>query len=182
MEIKIKDKPSNEFYDEFLYITTNYKKIIKYPDRKVDLLTKSIRTQIIIIIVGLLFEIMFYFITNKDHIYLYLAVILAVTLFIYIVYYFTLKKRINIYRDSDHDDRIVIDKKGITLKKKNQDVSLGFDAIDKIVINKYSIVVIPKDLSLVFLGIPADYKDDVIDGIKENHRFKLLVDNTDLYK
>ncbi len=181
MEIKIKDKPSNEFYDEFLYVTTNYKKIIKVPDTRVNLLTKSIRNQIMIIIAGILFEVLFYFIT-KDNIYLYLALILAVTLFIYVVYYFGIKKRINVFRDSDHDNKVVIDKKGVTLKRKDQDVSLGYDAINMIIINKYSIVVVPKDLSLVFLGIPSEYKDELIEGIKENHRFKLLVDNTELYK
>ena len=181
MEIKIKDTPRNEFYDEFLYITTNYKKIIKVPDTRVNLLTKSIRNQIIIIVVGLLFEILFYFIT-KDNIYLYLALILAVTLFIYVVYYFGIKKRIYVFRDSDHDNKVLIDKKGVTLKREEQDVSLSYDAINMIIINKYSIVVIPKDLSLVFLGIPSEYKNDLITGIKENHRFKLLVDNTELYK
>ena len=181
MEIKIKDTPKNEFYDEFLYITTNYKKIIKVPDTRVNLLTKSIRNQIVLITIFLLLEVLFYFIT-KDNIYLYLALILAVTLFIYVVYYFGIKKRIYVFRDSDHDNKVVIDKKGVTLKRKDQDVSLGYDAINMIIINNYSIVVVPKDLSLVFLGIPSEYKDELIEGIKENHRFKLLVDNIELYK
>ena len=182
MEIKIKEKPCDEFYDEFLYITTNYKKISKVHDAKVKLLTKSIINNIIIIFIGMLFEISFYFISSKDVIYLYLAGMILFLLIVHIIYYFNVKKRIKIFRKSDDDSKIVVDNKGVSLKKKNQDVSLLYDAIDMIVINKYSIVVFPKDLGLVFLGIPVTYKDDFVKGIKDNHKFSLLVDNSDRYK
>lgn len=181
MEIKIKEKPSDLFYDEFLYITSNYKKVIKAPDTKVKLLTKSITDNCIIIFIGLVFEIIFYVIA-KDKMYLYLAGILLFMLFIHAVYYVSVKKRIKIFRESDYDSKIIVDNKGISLKKKDQNVSLTYDAINMIVINKYSIVVFPKDLSLVFLGIPVDYKEDFIQAIKDNHKYKLLVNNEEEYK
>ena len=60
-------------------------------------------------------------------------------------------------------------------------VKLPWEAIEHIIINKYSICVLPKNFSAILIGIEIGAKDDVYKSLKKYKKLDLLVDNSNRY-
>ena len=61
-------------------------------------------------------------------------------------------------------------------------VKLPWEVIEYIIINKYSICVLPKNFSAILIGIEISAKDEVYKALKKYKKLNLLVDNSDKYK
>lgn len=60
-------------------------------------------------------------------------------------------------------------------------VKLPWKSIEYIIINKYSICVLPKNFSAILIGIEIGSKDDVYQSLKKYKKLDLLVDNSSRY-
>ena len=77
---------------------------------------------------------------------------------------------------------IKIDEDGIEDIYENKiSTKLYWDYIDYIIINKYSICVIPKSSYSILIGIEISSKDEVIECLKKYKKIDLLIDNTEIY-
>lgn len=77
------------------------------------------------------------------------------------------------------DNRVlIIDKEKIVIEKEKQvTYSVCWDSIKSVCIGKYSIVFIPKEKDISLIGIPIEYKDEIIEALDESGKKDLLVDS-----
>ena len=82
-----------------------------------------------------------------------------------------------------HNNSIItIDETGIENKEENQTSSkLYWDAIEYIIINKYSICVLPKNFAHFAIYIEIHAKNNVYKTLKKFNKLNLLIDNSDKY-
>ena len=73
MKLEIKEKPTKNFYNEILYVQTNYKKILKNPSKKVKKLTTSILLYLLTSIIAILISLYFYMQDKPHNIFQYYA-------------------------------------------------------------------------------------------------------------
>ena len=77
---------------------------------------------------------------------------------------------------------IKIDEDGIEDIYENKiSTKLYWDYIEHIIINKYSICVVPKSSYSILIGTDISNKDDMIKALKKYKKIDLLIDNTEIY-
>ena len=177
MKIEIKGNQNSKFYDEFLFVAGNYKKIKEKPNKKARLLTSDTERIYTFIIVFFVLFILAYF-KYKDVLYLFVISALFLLSIFVIGYYNAIKKRIKLYLNTETSQTLNITEKGLELKQKNQDIKINWSSVECIVINKYSICVLPKKPTELLLSLSTDYKKDFIKGLEKYKKEKLIIDNT----
>ena len=180
MKIEIKDRGQKEYYDEFLYVSTNMSRIKNNPYMKVGSATKiALIYSIISFICGILFSLIYYF--NRSTLYLIVLILFGILFIFSLFYIFLINKTIKGYLNSEGIIDFIINEDGIEISKDDYKVNEKWDDIELIVINKYSICFIPKYPSKLLISISNDYKKDVVKGLKEVKKNSLIVDNIESY-
>ena len=82
----------------------------------------------------------------------------------YIIYY---KEKVN-------------NEEGIKYLDDQKRISVNWSNILKIIINKYSICVLPKDTNIL-ISIYNGYFEELLQGLKKYHKEDLIIDNRHLY-
>ncbi len=79
-----------------------------------------------------------------------------------------------------HNNSIItIDETGIENKEENEISSkLYWDAIEYIIINKYSICILPKNFAHFAIYIEINAKNNVYKALKKFNKLDLLIDNS----
>ena len=82
-----------------------------------------------------------------------------------------------------NDSLITIDETGIENKEENKTVSkLYWDAIEYIIVNKYSISVLPKNFAHFAIFIEISSKKEVLKALEKYSKANILIDNSNKYK
>ncbi len=176
MKIEIKKKPKKEFYDEFLYVTGNYKKIKDNPYKKVRLLTKETKKIYSFIMVFFALFILAY-LRYGDKLYLFVIAALFLLSIFVIGYYSAIKKSIKLYLNNDIKQTINITDKGIELTGNSKTIKINWKSIAYIIINEYSICILPKKQTEIMIALSTDYKKEFLKGIKKYKKEDLVIDN-----
>ena len=180
LKIKVDERGSREFYEEFYYVVANYAKIKKHPEKKaVSILKNNI---VYFITTGLLIVILYlFYILESDYFCFTVATVLLFALVVYLRMDRTIRKAINELMSYKGTVEITMAKGKINYKDANKEINYGFDQVSSIVINKYSICIIPKQINLVLIAIPTDYKEEIVKFLEEEKLDDLLVDNSSKY-
>lgn len=174
MTFTSKEKDNKKYYEEFMYISSSYYIFKKRPKTKVHSLVNVYMLDIILFVIMFLILL---FIPNIS----YVSAIPFTMIFIYSYLLVEAKYRLREclkYGDST----IKIDEVGIeNVSDDKMTVKLPWEAIERIIINKYSICVLPKNFSAILIGIEISSKDDVYKALKKYKKLDLLVDNSNRY-
>lgn len=83
-----------------------------------------------------------------------------------------------------HNNSIItIDETGIENKEENETSSkLYWDAIEYIIVNKYSISVLPKNFAHFAIFIEISSKKEVLKALEKYSKANILIDNSNKYK
>ena len=174
MTIVSKEKDNKKYYEEFMYIASNYYIFKKRPKTKVHSLINMYKFYVITF---LILSIAFLFIPQ----FYELSALLCAFFAFYLYLYFESKYRLREYLKYG-DSLIKIDEEGIeNICDNKMTVKLPWDAIELIIINKYTICVLPRNFSAVLIGIEIGAKDDICTALKNYKKLNLLVDNSDKY-
>lgn len=174
MTIESKEKGNKKYYEEIMYISSNYYIFKKRPKTKVHSLINVYRLDIILLFIMFIILLFIPIIS-------YLSAIPFTMLFIYAYLLVEAKYRLREYLKSG-DSIIKIAEDGIeNVCDDKMTVKLPWEAIEHIIINKYSICVLPKNFSAILIGIEISAKDDVYKAIKKYKKLDLLVDNSNRY-
>ena len=94
------------------------------------------------------------------------------------------KNYINTFVKKAKQEIIEINDIGILNDDGNMKIQINWDSIQVIVINKYTISIIPKNevLNNIIISLSTKYKKEFIKGLKKYNKEFLLVDNSDRYK
>ena len=181
MRLEIKENAKKEYYDEFLYIVFRHRKIRRCPRKKACQLSKYLMCYNIICIISIILFVLFY-IDTKRPIFLFLDGMLTIIFMFLVVYYMIVKKRLEMYLQNKGVKTIEFNEVGIEYIDDDKNIRIKWEDIKHIIINKYTITIIPKTILNGFTSIDVKYKDEVINTLKKYDKEKLLVDNTSFYR
>ena len=169
------EKGNKKYYEEIMYISSNYYIFKKRPKTKTHSLVK------VFIFYIILFSLIFLsclFIPN-------LYVISAIALTILIIYiYLLVETKYKLREFIKHNDSLItIDETGIENKEENKTVSkLYWNAIEYIIVNKNSISILPKNFAHFAIFIEISSKKEVLKTLEKYNQTNLLIDNSNKYK
>ena len=184
MKIKVKysdKKMSKNYFDENLYVVLNFKKIIKNPKKKVKKYSSVFLFNYLI----LLFFLIISFICQINSLNFEFTLLISSITVVYIIYSLLMYKNyINTFVKKAKQEIIEINDIGILNDDGNMKIQINWDSIQVIVINKYTISVIPKNevLNNIIISISTKYKNEFIKELKKYNKEFLLVDNSARYK
>lgn len=175
MTFNSNEKGNKKYYEEIMYISSNYYIFKKRPKTKVHSLINVYRLDIILLFIMF---IVLLFIPSIS----YLSAIPFTMLFIYAYLLVEAKYRLREYLKSS-DSIIKIAEDGIENVCDNKlSIKLPWEAIEYIIINKYSICVLPKNFSSVFIFAEINTKAEIYKSLKKYKKLDLLIDNSNQYK
>ncbi|HIS87336.1 MAG TPA: hypothetical protein IAB49_04310 [Candidatus Caccenecus avistercoris] len=171
MTFNSNEKGNKKYYEEIMYISSNYYIFKKRPKTKTHSLVKVFLLYII------LFLLIFIFCLFIPNLYI-LSVIAFIILVIYI--YLLVETKYKLREFMKHNNSIItIDETGIENKEENEISSkLYWDAIEYIIINKYSICILPKNFAHFAIYIEINAKNNVYKALKKFNKLDLLIDNS----
>ena len=181
MRIEVKEVGKKEYYDEFLYIFSKYKKFKKNPRRKAYQFTKYLLVYNIICFLTMLIFVLFYIYYN-DPFFLFLTGMLTVTLMIAIIYQVIYTKRINMFLNNKGVKTVDINEDGIEYIDDDKNIRVKWEDVKYVIISKYSICILPKTIMQGFTSISVKYKKELIECLNKYKKENLLVDNSSFYK
>lgn len=173
MIIKSREKENKKFFDEFYYIALNCGSFRKHPNKKARSATQYLVFLAILFFVS---SIALMFVPELELISFMLFII-----FFYLVIILIIIKR-HTKITLNESVYIKIDEDGIeTIYENKISTKLYWNYIEHIIINKYSICVVPKSNYSILIGIEISSKDEVIECLKKYKKIDLLIDNTEIY-
>ena len=167
MIIKSKEKKNKKYYDEIMYIASNYYVFKKNPKAKPHPLTQLF---FIYLIIFVCFGIVCFLIP---------ALVVFIPMFFlliafYLYYYIEAKYRLREYLKND-DSVIKIDEEGIESTYPGKVSSkLYWDSIEHIMINKHSISILPYQFSSIMIFIEIGSKDEFLKALKKYNKLGLI--------
>ena len=168
MKIKITEKGKYEFYKEVVNITQQYRSLIKKPEQKIKDNIKSLEKLTyadIAIVAFLVIDIIMFGFDSSSIITLIFSILIIITGYFYTS---NLKKQVNKMYESAGNREVVIDKKGIKYVNPDvQTISIAWDNIAFIKLGEYTIAFIPKDNTGILICLQIDYKDQILEEIKD---------------
>ena len=176
MKIEIKEREKNSYYDELLYITSNYKKIFDNPKKKVHPLSlEAIALGLLSISVLIMFIILYK--NNSDRVFLFGQYIFTLLTVLSVIYYFLIRKRISSLKNVKGIITISLEEEFVKFLSKKTRYKVGWKDIKYVLINKKSICFIPKKSGMILISLSTKYKDKVINRVNELDKSKLIIDN-----
>lgn len=175
MTFKNIEKGNKKYYEEIMYISSNYYIFKKRPRTKTHSLIKAFILYILLFLI-LLFS--FSFIPN-------MMIMIGVCLTCVIVYtYLLIETNYKLREFMKHNNSLIkIDETGIEKKEENITSSkLYWKAIEYIIINKHSICVLSKNFAHFAIFIEISSKEEVLKALEKYNKTNLLIDNSNKYK
>lgn len=181
MELLLNNNENSKYYDEVLYIQSNYKKIVKNPKIKAKSLSNYalLLTTIplcLLIIFGILFLL-----DKNFTLYLYADIFFAIITVIGIFYYILIKNTISKLKNEENSKKLIIEKEYVEIIISDVKTRLNISDILYIIINKYSICFIPKLSRNKIIAVNVTYKNEIINEFKKINEDNLIIDNANLY-
>ena len=178
MKLTIDKRGKKEYYDEFLYITNTANRLLKKPTRKAHRLTKKLLFQLIIYtLLTCLYS--YCYAIYKDIFFLIVVTAILTYIIVLSAYLMSVNVRIKRLMSNKQIIEFEINKEGIFYKTDESELHLTWDNTKYIIINKYSITFLPKEIKLFILSTSTDYKKEVLAAIKKyNHEDLIIVNNT----
>ena len=172
MKIEIKKPGDSKYYEEYLYLATNYNRVKNSDNKKTGGLMLS---SIVYSVIGLLAFALFLILYLKDNrvIFLVAAVVFALVLILGLFTIFVVNNRINLLKKSFNKTTFEIDKDKVSIGK---DATLKWKDIECIAFNKNTIVFFPKE-GTNFLCTRIEYKDEIVKELKKLKMDDLIIDN-----
>ena len=174
MKIDIDNPGTKDYYDEFLFIVNNRKKICSNLNIKVYKLSYvAYRYLAISFIIFLIF--LFWYLRSNKVLHLFITILFLFLIILSIIYLFLIKKRINKLLNSFSKTEFAIENECVFVESNEQKYKLKFDEIKGIIMGNYTLSFIPKDIKKQFITTRIEYKDEIIKALKKYNKDKLII-------
>ena len=194
MNIKLEnlEKDYEERQDEFISTITSRKRLIENPKYKIKYYKKRYKNNLLLSGIYLLTILILYvpFILSRKesliegiNLWVFILWLIILVLFILILinshrYNKNLKEKKNA-RTKDKKV-LVIDKDKVELQSKNeQSISINWNNIEMVLLNRYGILFLTKNDNTISIGIPIWYKEEVIDILKKYKKDNLIINKVE---
>lgn len=182
MKIEINEKLDKNFFKEFVNIADNYRNIKKNPNKKVIFNIKKL-TNLLIVELFLSIIYIYDYINTQSTFSVVMLVIVVFSIFIWFIYIILVNKRIKDLMKNDVQKSLVeIEETSIKLIREGMnDVEVDWESIDFILINKYTICLVPKKINTLMIALPISKKKEILKEVKDCKKEYLIIDNEKLY-
>lgn len=181
MKITIKNGCSKECLEEAYFITLFKKLIRKNPRKKARRIT-SYSLRFIYFWIFMIFTYYWFYTIIGSIVFIYVVGIFSLELLLYLINYSNAKKIIKLQLEEPNKEELIhINKEGIDYFSKNINIKYTWNELQYVIINKYSIFIIPKSPFNTFIFFSTDIKETIIKALEKYDRKYLLVDNSNKY-
>lgn len=177
MRLEITERGPREFYDEIMYIASNFRKYRGRPEKRTRSQLKTLTGYCVLTILVIAVFLFEYFV-DRGGVFLLLAGMMLVCLIYFIALIIGTRKRIDIMMNEPGTKIIDIDERGVRYEAENQTLQTKWDDITNVIINKHSIVFMPRTEIQLMVSIYAKYKEQVLQAVEAAGHMDLVVDNT----
>jgi len=176
MKIEMTKAGSRGFCDEVTYIRTNYVRVHSNPGRPAKTMTNYMAIRIIgFFIVALV--ALYLAVSTKDPIYIAVTIAMAIAVVAVFLSYSGSRKKVYEMMDDDSTKTLEMTEDGVSYKDGKTSLSYNWEDISCVALNKRSITFFPVKRAMEPFFIDTEYKDQVIQGLKEAEHGYLLEDN-----
>lgn len=175
MKIEIKEKGTNNYYDEYLFFANNYKKIQDNPNTKIKKMTTSAITYLIISLL-LFVAFLIWYLISKEALQLFIMIFFAVLSVCSILLILLIKNNIKKMANNHSKAVFEITSDYVSAKNDNTNIKLKLDEIKSVIISKNMILFIPKEISKPFVATRIEYKEEVIKTLKKYKKDNLIIE------
>lgn len=194
MNIKLEnlEKDYEERQDEFISTITSRKRLIENPKYKIKSYKKRYKNNLLLSGIYLLTILILYvpFILSRKesliegiNLWVFILWIIILVLFILIlINSYRYNKNLKEKKNARTKDKkvLVIDKDKVELQSKNeQSISINWDNIEMVLLNRYGILFLTKNDNTISIGIPIWYKEEVIDILKKYKKDNLIINKVE---
>ena len=176
MKIEVKERGSKNYYDEFLYIISNYRKFRKNPNKKVHRLTINLLVYDILLLFSIIILLLFY-VVDKDHLFIFLIGMLSLLFIFMLLYLIMINIRIKQFMSSTETKIININNVGVEYADNEKNIRIKWEEVAFIIINKHTICFLPKARTNILISLTTKYRKEVIKGLDKYNKTSLLIDN-----
>ncbi len=181
MRLEVSEVGKKEYYDEFLYVVSQYKSFKKNPRRKAYQFTKHLMFYIIFTFIVLLLNFSGY-LDTKEWIFAFMTGALTLALAIQVICLFVYTKRLKMFMNIKGVRTIEFNETGIEYIDDDKNIRVKWEDLKYVIINRYSICMLPKAILQGFTSVGIKYKNEIIAGLKKYEKESLLIDNSNFYK
>ena len=121
---------------------------------------------------------MAFYIFYKSVLYLIVAVFLGLLAVMCLAYIIMVKSKINRFRNGSGDRSIEFTEEYVEASNKSNTVRFEWGKVLYVIINRYTILILPKEEGKNFISTPSSNKDAIIKFITDIGRKDLIIDNT----
>ena len=194
MNIKLEnlEKDYEERQDEFISTITSRKRLIENPKYKIKSYKKRYKNNLLLSGIYLLTILILYvpFILSRKesliegiNLWVFILWLIILVLFILIlINSYKYNKNLKEKKNARTKDKkvLVIDKDKVELQSKNeQSISINWDNIEMVLLNRYGILFLTKNDNTISIGIPIWYKEEVIDILKKYKKDNLIINKVE---
>ena len=176
MKIEVNKRGSREYYDEFMYIASRYRKFQQNPNTKTYRMTRFLAVYLCLALFAGTINLLFYF-KNKESLHLMVVGMLVLLLILYARYYVSVEKRIKAFMSDEGSKTIEFTGEYVGYKDDSKDIRISWDDVSCILFARYSICFIPKNQSDILISISREYEDKVRKGLQEADKEYLITEN-----
>lgn len=194
MNIKLEnlEKDYEERQDEFISTITSRKRLIENPKYKIKTYKKRYKNNLLlsgIYLLTILILYVPYILSRKEsliegiNLWVFILWLIILVLFILIlINSYRYNKNLKEKKNARTKDKkvLVIDKDKVELQSKNeQSISINWDNIEMVLLNRYGILFLTKNDNTISIGIPIWYKEEVIDILKKYKKDNLIINKVE---
>lgn len=186
------EKDYEERQDEFISTITSRKRLIENPQYKIKSYKKRYKNNLLLSGIYLLTILILYvpFILSRKesliegiNLWVFILWLIILVLFILIlINSYRYNKNLKEKKNAITKDKkvLVIDKDKVELQSKNeQSISINWDNIEMVLLNRYGILFLTKNDNTISIGIPIWYKEEVIDILKKYKKDNLIINKVE---
>ena len=175
MKITVNEVGRREYYDEVLYVASNYKRFQKNPNKKIKGFIKAmVMPTIAYIVMVLLMLILFW--QDRDNVFLLLAGMLIFVVVFFVIYLVKGNKQINAMMADRGTRYIEITDDYVKFDDNKKVIEQKWNNILNVLLGPHCIVFLPTGLDGALITIERAYEEEVLKAVKEAGYGHLIVE------
>jgi hypothetical protein len=175
MRITVNETGRREYYDEVLYVASNYKRFQKNPNKKIKGFIKAMLLPTILYIVMVVIMLLL-FGQDRDPIFLLLAGMLVFVVVFFVIYLVRGNRQINAMMAGNGTRYIDVNGEGVTFEDDKKTIAQKWTNIMAVLLGPHSVVFLPIGTDGALITIDRNYEEEVLNAVRETGHGELILE------
>ncbi len=168
MQIEIKEKGSAAFYQETVNVLSQYRALIKKPERKLKDRFKTFRSQLILSIVLLVLLALMAIFWGGDGLMWGVMILLAFNIFLCSAYLLSMNKMRKSFMQDERSSLLTLDEEGVELNKEGAQVlRMSWQNLAFVRVFREALCFVGREPSAFVISVERRHEDAILAYLKE---------------